>query len=112
VFAYGRCGLARATTTCSARRLATDGTRAAFTLVDLGAYPAAVAGGTTAIVGEVFEVDAATLARLDRLEGHPRLYQRTTVRLASRRVVEMYVMTAVQAAGWPVIASGDWLGRR
>lgn len=28
------------------------------------------------ILGELFEVDAATLADLDRLEGHPRWYQR------------------------------------
>lgn len=114
VFVYGtlRTGEVNHALLAAARRIGTDRTQARYTLVDLGAYPAAVASGATAIVGEVFEVDAATLARLDRLEGHPHLYQRTTVRLASRRVAVMYVMTAARAAGTPEIAGGDWVVSR
>lgn len=113
VFVYGtlRTGERNHDLLAGAARLGADRTPTRYTLVDLGAYPAAVAGGSTAIVGEVFEVDAATLARLDRLEGHPHLYQRTTVRLTSRRGAVMYVMTAAQAAGWPALPSGDWLAR-
>jgi gamma-glutamylcyclotransferase (GGCT)/AIG2-like uncharacterized protein YtfP len=57
--------LSRATLVGAAR------TKAGFTLYDLGAFPGMVAGGDDAILGEVYEVDAATLARLDALESHP-----------------------------------------
>jgi gamma-glutamylcyclotransferase (GGCT)/AIG2-like uncharacterized protein YtfP len=47
-------------------------TAAGFTLYDLGAFPGMVAEGSGAVEGEVYAIDDATLARLDRLEGHPR----------------------------------------
>jgi gamma-glutamylaminecyclotransferase len=37
--------------------------------------------GNFYVKGEVFEVDDVTLARLDRLEGHPRNYLRSTLRV-------------------------------
>ena len=43
-------------------------TEAAFELVSLGAFPAMIAGGATAVVGEVYEIDPVTLAALDRLD--------------------------------------------
>ncbi len=55
-------------------------TEAAFELVSLGTFPAMIAGGATAVVGEVYEIDPVTLAALDRLEGHPRFYQRSAIR--------------------------------
>lgn len=51
-----------------------------YSLYSLGAFPAAVRGlGQSTILGEVYEVDDATLARLDRLEGHPTFYERQQV---------------------------------
>jgi gamma-glutamylcyclotransferase (GGCT)/AIG2-like uncharacterized protein YtfP len=51
-----------------------------FRLYDLGSFPGVVEHHKgRVIVGEVYEVDDATLARLDRLEGHPRMYERRTV---------------------------------
>jgi gamma-glutamylaminecyclotransferase len=47
-----------------------------FSLVLLGAYPGAVRGGMTALVGEVFRLNTRGLKRLDRLEEYPRLYTR------------------------------------
>ena len=47
-------------------------------MLDLGAFPAVV-GGNTKIVGELYEVDKATLASLDRLEGHPSFYERQQI---------------------------------
>ena len=65
-------------------------------------------GGATAIEGEVYEVDEATLARLDDFEDHPGFYVRTWIGVEGGARVEAYVLGAERAEGWPVIASGDW----
>ena len=83
-------------------------TEAAFELVSLGAFPAMIAGGTTAVVGEVYEIDPVTLAALDRLEGHPRFYQRTAIRLEDGDEVLAYLLSPEQARGRTRIPSGDW----
>jgi len=83
-------------------------TEPAFELVSLGAFPAMVAGGATAVVGEVYEVDPVTLAALDRLEGHPRFYQRRPIRLADGDEVLAYLLSPEQARGQTRIPSGDW----
>lgn len=86
-------------------------TRAEFTMLNLGAFPGVVAGGRTAISGEVYRVDDATLAALDRLEGHPRMYMRTPIALEDGSEVQMYVLNADYRRGRPVVESGDWLRR-
>jgi gamma-glutamylcyclotransferase (GGCT)/AIG2-like uncharacterized protein YtfP len=68
-----------------------------------------IAGGRTAVVGEVYDVDAVTLAALDRLEGHPRFYERRTVRLDDGDEVAAYVLPNEQAHGRRRIPSGDWM---
>ena len=80
-----------------------------FTLVSLGAFPAMIDGGETAVVGEVYDVDAVTLAALDRLEGHPRFYRRQPIRLADGDEVLAYLLSPEQVRGQPRIPSGDWL---
>lgn len=87
-------------------------TRPMYTLFDLGAYPALVAEGTTSITGEIYEVDEATLAELDRLEGHPRLYQRTPIILANNTPVVTYLMDAARVEGCTPITSGSWRTRQ
>jgi gamma-glutamylaminecyclotransferase len=87
---------------------------AAWVMHDLGAFPAVVlaAGpGRAPVVGEVYEVDAATLARLDRLEGCPRLYGREEVRLEGGGFAWMYVMR-LAPAGSPAVAGNDWRAHR
>ena len=84
-------------------------TEPAFELVSLGAFPAMVAGGTTAVVGEVYEVDAVTLAALDRLEGHPSFYERRPIVLDDGDEVLAYLLSPEQAQGRPRIPTGDWL---
>ena len=79
-----------------------------FDLVSLGAFPAMIAGGATAIAGEVYEVDRPTLDALDRLEGHPRFYRRRAVRLDDGGEVLAYLLTPDQVRGRPRISSGDW----
>ena len=95
--------------------IATTRTRPEFDLVSLGAFPAMVAGGCTAVVGEVYEVDGRTLRALDRLEGHPRFYERRAIRLEDGHAVLAYLLSPEQARGRPRIPSGDWwdaVGRR
>jgi len=88
-------------------------TAPAFELFDLGAYPALVAGGTRAVAGEVYLVDAAVLRRLDALEGHPGFYQRTRVALAvGGRMAEAYLLRKDQVVGRRVVTSGDWRSYR
>lgn len=77
-----------------------------FGLVDLGPYPGMLAGGSNAVAGELYEVGAATLARLDRFEGHPVLFRRTEVRLAGGGTAFAYLIDPAAAAGRPAIPAG------
>lgn len=93
-------------------RLAGSGrTRPEYSLHDLGAHPAVAAGGTTAIEGEIYEVDAETLARLDALEHHPDWYRRTAITLADGTPVETYLLPASGVHGCALIAGGSWRNR-
>ncbi len=87
-------------------------TAPAFDLVSLGPFPGMVAGGRTAVTGELYDVDSATLAALDRLEGHPRLPIRMTgrlpIRLEGGALVEAYLLPKHRADRRPRIPSGDW----
>jgi gamma-glutamylcyclotransferase (GGCT)/AIG2-like uncharacterized protein YtfP len=83
-----------------------------FTLADLEAFPALQEGGTTAVVGEVYEVTPEHLAMLDRFEGVPRLYERVTVRLADGEAAQAYLQRRTSRRTLDVIASGDWRAHR
>ena len=82
-----------------------------YTLFDLGVgFPGMVEGGESSVVVELYEVDAATLARLDRLEGVDHgLYRRVSIELADGLQVSGYLL----GGGWRgekrAIGSGDWL---
>ena len=78
-----------------------------FRLVDLGAYPGMVRGGTAAVAGELFRVDRAALARLDRFEGHPHLFRRAWVLLADGGEAFAYLLDPVHAEGLPAISPGE-----
>lgn len=82
-----------------------------FELFDLGPFPALVPGGATAVDGELYEVDDAGLARLDRLEGYPDLYDRYHIPLAAGMAIA-YLMRPDQVAGQPRVVSGRWRDRR
>jgi gamma-glutamylcyclotransferase (GGCT)/AIG2-like uncharacterized protein YtfP len=85
-------------------------TEPAFTLVDMGEYPALVEAGESAVVGEVYAIDAELLPELDRYEDAPELYQRVS-RVIAGHEVWVYVLPAAHARGRPAIASGDWRRR-
>jgi len=95
-----------------ARFVAEARTEPCFELFDLGPFPAMSADGETAVLGEVYAVDDATLARLDRLEGHPSFYQRTQIRLDDGLEVQTYLMDRARMRGRVRISSGDWRAHR
>lgn len=81
-----------------------------WTLVTLGAFPAILESGSTAIWGEVYAVDDETLERLDRVEGHPHFYRRSPLTLSDGTAVEAYVLARTPAKA-PPIPSGNWRAR-
>lgn len=78
-----------------------------YTLLHLGGYPAAVAGGNTAIVGELYPLNQALLQRLDRLEEYPDEYIREPIP-TSCGPAWMYVYRRPATPDTPVITNGDW----
>jgi gamma-glutamylcyclotransferase (GGCT)/AIG2-like uncharacterized protein YtfP len=78
-------------------------------LHDLGPFPMAVPGEGI-VRGEVYRVDAAGLARLDRLEGYPRLYDRRPLPLADGRQAWVYLGRPHQVRHVSAIADGCWQG--
>jgi gamma-glutamylaminecyclotransferase len=94
-----------------ARLIAEGRTVAAFTLYNLGGFPGMVAGGNQAVPGEVYEVDEPALAAMDRLEGHPTFYERTSIHLEDGSAVQAYLLRSEQILSSPVIPSGSWRAR-
>jgi len=76
-------------------------------LHDLGPFPMAVVGEGTAI-GELYAVDGGGLARLDALEGYPRLYVRQVLRLRDSRRAWVYLGRPRQVRHAPVVPGGLW----
>lgn len=76
-------------------------------LHDLGPFPMAIAGDGQ-ICGELFRVDAARLAHLDRFEGVPRLYRRECRHLSDGRQVWIYLGEARQVRHSPPLSEGRW----
>jgi gamma-glutamylcyclotransferase (GGCT)/AIG2-like uncharacterized protein YtfP len=79
-----------------------------YELIDLGTFPAMLDGGSTAVTGELYDVDASTLAALDRLEGHPHFYERRPVELTAGRHADAYLLPRDACAGRARIVGGDW----
>lgn len=81
-----------------------------YTLLDLGSFPGMFPGGSTAVHGELYEVGPELLARLDRHEGVPRFYIRTTVHMAERTCVQSYLLVDPDRIrdGLPV-CDGTWI---
>jgi gamma-glutamylcyclotransferase (GGCT)/AIG2-like uncharacterized protein YtfP len=86
-------------------------TAARYRLVKLRWYPAALAGGHTALHGEVYAVSRARLAQLDRLEDCPREYRRQRIATAYGPAW-IYLYHAPLPAEARVIRNGDWCNPR
>jgi gamma-glutamylcyclotransferase (GGCT)/AIG2-like uncharacterized protein YtfP len=113
LFVYGtlRRGEANHAQLDDARFIGTARTEPQYELVDLGGYPALLEDGETAVVGELYEVDASRLARLDSFEEVPSLYERKSIRVANTSA-EVYVMPRERAHEAPRIMDGDWRAQR
>jgi gamma-glutamylcyclotransferase (GGCT)/AIG2-like uncharacterized protein YtfP len=91
----------------------------AGTLYDLGAYPGALLGGSGRVHGEIYRIDAALEARLDRLEevmpddsGEYRKRERVIEAEGRRWSCLVYEIHPDRIAGRAVIESGDWFAAR
>ncbi|MGJ8670590.1 MAG: gamma-glutamylcyclotransferase family protein [Oceanococcus sp.] len=82
-----------------------------YHLVDLGEFPALVAGGSVAVLGEVYDVNDDDLVSLDELEDHPNFYQRGRVTLEDGEEVMAYLLGPDYMTGFSVISNGSWLYR-
>jgi gamma-glutamylaminecyclotransferase len=82
-----------------------------FQLVDLGPYPALVADGSTAIVGELYLVDTRLIVELDVFEQVPVLFRRVRIPLDDGSQAEAYAMDVDQVRGRRRLHQGDWRKR-
>jgi len=89
--------------------------RPRWTLIDLGRYPAAIPGKGR-IEGEVYALDAETLAQVDRLEGCPDLYRRATAVLEDGQRAIIYQLQPAATPEEPVVIPGgawrEWCGHQ
>jgi gamma-glutamylcyclotransferase (GGCT)/AIG2-like uncharacterized protein YtfP len=116
VFVYGSLlsGMGNHALLINSKKLGDAETPEGFGIVDLGWYPGAVKTDKPGkVIGEVYEVDDQTFARLDRLEGYnshsPKdgLYNRISI---DTTFGEAYIYIY---NGWGnrmdnIITSGDW----
>ncbi|WP_143594046.1 gamma-glutamylcyclotransferase [Synechococcus sp. BO 8801] len=79
-------------------------------LHNLGAYPMAVLNQDSEAVlhGELYRVDTAGLAQLDRLEGYPGYYNRSRCRLSDGTVAWVFHGQSDQVSQAPRLSNGDW----
>lgn len=82
-----------------------------YELLDLGTHPALLEGGSSSVEGELYALDAAGLARLDRFESEDDDYARRELALLGGQ--RAFAWFAPQRArGAPAIASGSWRVRQ
>lgn len=80
------------------------------TMLNLGQFPALVPGNTL-VSGEVWEVSGTCMVDLDRLEGHPHIYQRYFHTLESGEKAWVYFLSKsyhYTVRNSPVVKSGIW----
>jgi gamma-glutamylaminecyclotransferase len=114
VFVYGtlRQGEGNHRLLLSARFVGEAHTVPGFALYDLGAFPGLVREGAGTVTGELYDVDEATLAALDRLEGVPSFYRRERIELEGVGSTDAYTLTSRQVRGCDLIPGGDWKRQR
>jgi gamma-glutamylaminecyclotransferase len=114
LFAYGtlRQGEIQHALLEGARFLRLVSTPPEFLLVEVAPYAALVRGGTTAVAGELYEIEESALQRRIDVERQvPQLFTRETIELADDSSAEAYLLTMDQVRGRRRLAHGDWKQR-
>ena len=79
------------------------------TMADLGGIPCVTQHGNTTLKGEMYSVDEETLARLDRLEGHPSFYERKRVHTSGGEAwIYLIDEPHYYEDGRRIVKSGNW----
>lgn len=111
IFVYGTLlrGFGNHRLLASAKFVGEAMTKPQYTMINLGAFPAILNDGTTALRGEVYDVNAETLARLDQLEGNGYFYNRQPIELKTKLgKVQAYFLLREISGELKVVSSGDW----
>lgn len=78
-----------------------------YTMFRLGDFPAVVARGETAIVGEIYRVGDDVFGLLDELQCYPQVFSRQTVHTSSGPAW-IYLYNRLVGTG-SAVGHGDWL---
>jgi gamma-glutamylaminecyclotransferase len=82
-----------------------------YKLVDVGPYPALITGGTLAVEGELYVVDAKQRFATDVKYECPVLFHRIAVALEDGTTADAYAMREDQVRGKRRLFYGDWRKR-
>lgn len=69
-----------------------------YDMIDLGAFPGVVKGGTYKIEGEVWEVSDEVMEQLDAIEGYPDFYDREPTMTTQGKAFMYYLPKALYGA--------------
>jgi len=86
-------------------------TVAEYTLVDIDVFAVMLEGGTAAIHGELYRVDATQLARVHAFQQVPHRFYEGTVTLENGTTAVSHYMRMEQVRGRRRLASGNWRER-
>jgi gamma-glutamylaminecyclotransferase len=95
----------------AAEFVGTARTLPAYKLVDLGPFPALIEGGTLAIEGELYLVDAKLRFAMDVKYQCPVLFHRAVATLEDGSTADTYAMREDQVRGKRRLLYGDWRKR-
>ncbi len=81
-----------------------------YSLYQIDWYPGLVEGGSTEVIGELWEIESSEWPRLDEYEGVPEDYLRKTIELADGCLTNAYIFIgSLEQAS--LITGGDWVTR-
>ena len=85
-------------------------TKPEFSLYEIDWYPGLTEAGTTAVAGEVWEINPEQWEKLDEYEGVPDDYLRKTITLEDGLLVQTYIYIG-ETKPARLIVGGDWVTR-
>ena len=86
-------------------------TRPLYELVQVDYFPAMLTDGSLSVLGELYAVDDAILARLDFLEEVPHYYMRESIELSDGTRAQTYLMPRNRVGNVTPIPSGSFRDR-